>query len=198
MAVLFPHPGGPMMAILTPRRAPKVTLKAKQTQGLLRRHEMEMKGREGMESWVLQNGLKFRPSAGKAFAFWYDLKGYTVLPDAAVVGLQTAVHIAKFEVVLLTYQNFENIPSGVVVKSATEYLAEATFKSALQAAHVALLSDYVRLRATVADGSAYDWRVVFLDCDTVWLKDMTSYNIEGTLGDPDAPQGIIISISRLT
>ena len=143
-----------------------------------------MKGQKVLEQWA--SGLADQPPGGTrvgvAYAFWYALGGKAshlqglpyALPWVVVKGLTSAVKRAGFDkVVLLTYQDFMNVPEGVEVHSAQSFMPLDRFQELLRNGEkdikgfIAPLSDYVRLMACSSSGANASW---LIDCDTLWLR----------------------------
>jgi hypothetical protein len=113
-------------------------------------------------------------SVGVAYAFWYALDGKNCLPWVAVEGLTSALQRAAFDkVVLLTYQDFVNVPLGVEVQSANQLMPLDLFKKLHENGEqkikgfIAPLSDYLRLLACRSSDANASW---LIDCDTMWLR----------------------------
>ena len=115
-------------------------------------------------------------SSEKAVAFWHQ-QGFPLgvdpgsqmvsLPDAVVIGLETAVRVGGMQVFLYYCQRVRNAPQGVVLCSAEDVLPWARARAFLERGnHVALLVDAVR--ATAIKGlPGFTW---LIDRDTVWLR----------------------------
>ena len=117
-----------------------------------------------------------------AYLFWYSLTGSEItLPVQILNGLKSCVRNGGFErVYLLLYQDITNLPPGVTVIAASEYLPEDYFHRVLRCGaaeetHTLVwLADYLRLRACAAtthDSSA------FVDLDIFWLRPLSSASL---------------------
>ena len=63
---------------------------------------------------------------------------------------------------LLAYQEFSNVPEGVVVLDACEFLSKEVFEGQLSIVQVAEMADLVRYLAIQKRGGGW-----ILDCETV-------------------------------
>ncbi len=95
------------------------------------------------------------------------------MPDAARFGLETAVSVARFDLKLLSYGDIPNAPKGVSMVDADRFLPKAEFEVLIGRVPVAMLADFVRVCAM--SKSNRDHRVHFVDCDTVWLQNMQTF-----------------------
>ena len=113
-------------------------------------------------------------SIGVAYCFWYSKTGSRELDWVAVRGLESAVERGGFDkVVLLTYQDFNNVPDGVTVESAAPCTELCRFKRLLKQGEktldgfIAPLSDFIRLSACLGSVADASWLV---DVDTLWRE----------------------------
>ena len=146
------------------------------------RHELTMKTmrRVYTDAYVHQKahqGLQrlVQLGGGVAYAFWHCLDPANLtLPVHIVHGLLSCVLNAGFAAVyLLTYQTLDNVPAGVTVWDANQFMPLDFFKAVLAKAAVyqpnmiTWLSDYLRLLACAASNSRSS---TFIDCDIVWAR----------------------------
>jgi hypothetical protein len=89
----------------------------------------------------------------RAVAFWFqkgDGVGGSVpvdLPLPFVQGLISTVRNSGLEVVLLTYQLVSNVPAGILVRQAADFLTADIFYTLLPLVPLQCLADLVRARA---------------------------------------------------
>ena len=105
----------------------------------------------------------------EVFTFWWSLesgKDAKMLPDCAVRTLRSLAAIGQIQVTLIAFQEFENVPDGVIIVSGTVFLAEDKVTKYLAAAHVAVVADYVRMLACTASKKRFAW---FWDLDCICL-----------------------------
>ncbi len=108
-----------------------------------------------------------------AIAFWYNLdKGVCTLPDSVRAGLASAIHHGKLEVHLYTYQDLQDVPSGVKVEDAAAVMSASEFEAAKYRLPVQWLADLIRLRALMAHEGGW-----FIDGDCVFLRRAPSLSI---------------------
>ena len=99
-----------------------------------------------------------------AVAFWH---GGELLPDVAVDGLRSAARVGKLDVVLATYNNFDNIPAEVSVADAGEFMPRSDYEAALAKGwKVTDLSNYIRCKMI----QSRQRDALLLDCDTLFLR----------------------------
>ena len=114
--------------------------------------------------------------AGAAYAFWYCLNPLELtLPVHIVHGLLSCAKNAGFTALyLLTYQQISNVPLGVTVIYACQFLVFADFAAVRVAGKsrqkhiITWLADYVRLRACAACNAAC---ATFIDADIIWVRE---------------------------
>ena len=95
------------------------------------------------------------PEGGAAYLFWYSLGSEEItLPVQIFNGLKRCVRNGGFQkVYLLLYQEIKNLPLGVTVIAASDYLPRAYFHAVLRCGAAAethllvWLADYLRLLA---------------------------------------------------
>ena len=85
------------------------------------------------------------------------------LPDVCVSGLSSVVQRSGLQIHVLAYQEFSNVPEGVVVLDACEFLSKAVREDQLSIIRVAEMADLVRYLAIQKRGGGW-----ILDCETVW------------------------------
>ncbi len=119
---------------------------------------------------------------GVAYAFWCDTncKQNPRLALVASQGLRTAVANGGFrEVFLLVYQGLSNVPRGVTIVDARQYLALQDFETLLNAgARIQHLADLTRLRACAGRQQS----------EYTWLLDEYTWSMDRVLGELE--QGI--------
>ena len=114
--------------------------------------------------------------AGAAFAFWFCLNSpELLLPVQIVHGLLSCVRTAGFTcLILLTYQPISNVPLGVTVMDASQFMVYADFAAvptaggSLQPHIITWLADYVRLRACATCSATC---ATFIDADIIWVRE---------------------------
>ncbi len=93
-----------------------------------------------------------------AVAFWHSVGGAPRrLPASFVEGITSCVRVSGLKVVLLTFQDLENLPEGVFVRDANEYMRMDEFNCHLSSMCVQHLSDFIRALALQrgVDGAIY-------------------------------------------
>ena len=117
--------------------------------------------------------LEFGSARELAVFFWHDISGARVLSDNNASGLTTACSLGGLICELWGYGlQPDNVPLGVVWKDASQHLPEDTFLELSSRKHIALLADFIRLRAmkhALDNGASCVW---FVDLDTHWIQDV--------------------------
>ena len=162
---------------------------------VLNERRQKVIGRNKVAEWWRESRLPIKPCGGletfgvePACCFWYSKEGEQYLPDCAVFGLRSMIHVGKLNPRLCVYQDFANVPQGVQVVDARELLAVDEFDSLLTkcGGRICLLADYVRLCDLERIQHNVAW---FCDVDTLWTKDARSF--------PVNPQGFGHLISTM-
>ena len=145
---------------------------------VLNERRQKVIGRNKVVEWWREAQLPLKPCGGvdtfgvePACCFWYSIGGEGKLPDGAVAGLRSLLHIGKLDPRLCVYQHFTNVPAGVRVVDARELLAIEEFEDLLGKCgdRICLLADYVRLCDMERIQNNVAW---FFDVDILVLKDL--------------------------
>ena len=145
----------------------QITLTVEECREAFERRRLHMLGAEQMDAWAKASGLgmEWACPVNRAYAFWHGLGDSRALPDQLFQGLRSAVKMAEFHVVLLSYQSIAPLPDGVCLQAAGRLLPEVTFRRLLDADwNIVHVADLARCLALSESGG---W---FIDTDTVWLK----------------------------
>ena len=102
-----------------------------------------------------------------AYAFWHSTGDAPErLPRSFAEGLESCVRNSGLTVSLLSYHSqLAGVPTGVIVRDASQLLPWADFARLLLHSRVQHLSDYVRALALARLGGGW-----IIDGDTIWLK----------------------------
>ena len=145
---------------------------------VLNERRQKVVGRNKLVVWWCEIDFPLNPCGGvetfgvePACCFWYSKEGELELPDCAVAGLRSLLHIGKLQPRLCAYQEFTNVPEGVLVVNAEELLSFEKFESLVTKCEnrIALLADYVRVCDMERNESNVVW---FWDVDTLVLHDL--------------------------
>ena len=114
-------------------------------------------GKRRMADWweVASPGHINETTVGAALTFWYSLEGSTRLPDAIEAGMRSTL-LGEFDAVFcLSYQQFENMPSHIIMLDCNKILPFGAFKYVLSVGtrhtrgFIAVLAEWMKVVGAV-------------------------------------------------
>ena len=158
--------------------------------GLLSRRLEDLAARKRLYVWArTQSGIPISPGAKPVICVWHSNHGSRNLPDVAVAGLASAVLVGHSKPLLYSFDKFENIPAGVELRYAGDFMSVEEFKIFEgKGIPLPIISDVVRLRVLCSLNDDYAW---FWDVDTLVLVDLCRIGVQ-----PDAFEHVLASMER--
>jgi hypothetical protein len=170
----------------------QVVLKMPQIRDILSRRVEDLAARKRLYLWAQHgrnNDHVVYSGAKPAVCFWHSTSGSRKLPDVAVDGLLSAVLVGHLAPKLYTFDEFDNIPSGVELRKAGDAMSWGEFKiMQKKGVELPIISDIIRLRILCKSQGDYAW---FWDVDTLVLADLSTIGVK-----PDAFQHVLASMER--